>query len=246
LNAVVGNYEQCKTNDFKKGQYAASAAITHSINKDLSPGWFWTSSPSVDGSGNAGSVVFVNGYVGDYNRTHGGNVNVRLVRSSLSSGSAAALEFDTEYAKLAQYQRLIDEVKAKEQAQRDAEEAQRKAQQARAAAVKSLLAQGPQGLYLQAGRAQRDGGGARINGEYFSAKQMYDLIVDNFPKSEFSVKASDQLNAMARGEVQERSEREARGRAWCEAELRRREASCNTAENPAGCVSYHRNSFRCD
>lgn len=233
LNAVVGNYEQCKTNDAKKRQYAASAAIAHPVDKNLDAGWFWSSSPHED-AGVLNIAFRGSPRLGSISKDNRWDSNVvRLVRLG-SPTNSIGFEFDTEYLKLAQYHKPIDEYNSKF-----------KADQTRAAAVKSLLAQGPQGLYLQAGRAQRDGGGARINGEYFSAKQMYDLIVDNFPRSEFAVKASDQLNAIARGEAQERAEGDARVRAWCEAELRRREATCKTYsyQDPGACMAVERRNM---
>lgn len=44
----------------------------------------------------------------------------------------------------------------------------------------------PQGLYLQAGKEERSGSGAR-------AREIYESIIDRFPESEFAVKANDRL-----------------------------------------------------
>jgi Protein of unknown function (DUF1566) len=242
LQAVAGHYEQCKSNDWKKGQYAASSAIAHAADKDKSPGWFWSSSPDPGNNNFASGVSFRSGYLsGSYRHFRN---NVRLVRVGAATGTGVAQEFEAEYAKLGQYQKLIDEQtarfkalkdaeEAQRNAQREAEEAQRKTQLARDAAVKSLLALGPQGLYLEAGKLQRSGGRSKINGEEFSSSQMYELLVNNFPKTGFAVMASDQLSAIAHV------------RTWCENERQRREAACNGSRDPAACLSQLREILRC-
>lgn len=242
LGAVVGSYQQCKSNDWKKGQYAASTAIAHAADKDKSPGWFWSSSPDAGNTNFAWGASFRSGYV-SYSYRHFSNM-VRLVRANPALVSASAKEFEAEYAKLGSYQKLVDEQiarlkaqheteEAQRKAQREAQEAQRKAQLNRDAAVQSLLAMGPQALYLEANKLQRTGGGAKISGEDFSPSQIYGLIVDHFPKSGFAVMASDQLSAVAHA------------RAWCQNELQTRESACATARDLAACVAQLRGSVRC-
>jgi len=47
----------------------------------------------------------------------------------------------------------------------------------------------PQSLYLQAGKEERSGSGAK-------AREIYETIIDRFPESEFAVKANDRLLAL--------------------------------------------------
>jgi hypothetical protein len=89
-----------------------------------------------------------------------------------------------------------------------------------AAAEKSIIQKGPQSMYLLAGRALR-GGSVDIGGEWFEARRIYEMLIAAYPNSEFSVRASDQLNSMLRSDGVK-----AGGRAQCEAIVRTCVASC--------------------
>jgi hypothetical protein len=108
------------------------------------------------------------------------------------------------------------------------------------------VSSGAQALYLQAGKAQR-AGSVTVNGVSFGATELYDLIVDKFPSSDYAVKASDQLTAMGRTEQQTSATREAAqaqrdadsnasSRAACSSSVRSCEASCKTAPYYASCI----------
>lgn len=192
---------------------------------------FWSSStlPVVAGSERAWTVDFDDGYIFEYS-FYNYEPAVRVVRTSQLSGSEAALEFPIsmddivrlEEAKRQEEQRIAD-------LKRQEEERRTKAQ--RAAAERSLAALGPQALYLQAGKAQRNGS-IEQGGVNFYASELYELIVEKFPKSEFAVKATDQLNALDRTERQGQAARQAAER---QAEALR-DADRN-ASNRAACFS---------
>lgn len=88
LAAVMGTYDECKNNDWKNGEYAASKAIVHSS------GLYWSSSPYVGKSSVAWGVNFVNGD-GGYG-DHDDTGYVRLVRASQVLGREAALVIEQE------------------------------------------------------------------------------------------------------------------------------------------------------
>ena len=124
---------------------------------------------------------------------------------------------------------------------------------ARAAALKKLVAGGAQSLYLQAGKAQRSGS-VDVSGVSFSADELYELIVEKFPSSDFAVKAADQLNAMDRSQrqasatrdaaaaseraanAQRDADRNSSGRAACFSQVRSCEARCSDSSNRGVCI----------
>jgi Protein of unknown function (DUF1566) len=109
--------------------------------------------------------------------------------------------------------REMDErLRAEDRRKKEAEEAATER-----AILQEAIAKGAQQLYLLAGQAQR-GKEIKIHNRVFSATKIYEIIIDNFPKSEFAVKADDQLNAIKRDE---RMERERQARAANEANERR-------------------------
>ena len=197
-----------KTMDIKDGQPPVAegckgSASDPTIDTIAFPGspdlLFWSSS-EYDAS-YAWGVNFNLGIVsGDYRNN---DYAVRLVRASQLSGSEAALAFSVKLQSVkpvreaaerkAQAEREVAERKA--QAQREAVE--RKAQAERSQALKQLLALGARGLYLEAGKAQRSGSVTFVNNR-FDAIDLYEMIVDKFPNSEYAVKATDQLTAMDR------------------------------------------------
>lgn len=94
----------------------------------------------------------------------------------------------------------------------DREEAERKVREARAQALKQLLGLGSRGLYLEAGKAQRNGP-IILSNTRFEASELYEMIIANFPDSEYAVKATDQLTAMSRSSREQSVAREAANRA---------------------------------
>lgn len=251
FSTILGGYKDCKNNRDEKSQYAVSASLVHAVNQDDHPGWYWSSSP-FEGNGNFLWVVnFGDAFMHhDYN---GYRYAVRLVRQIPSAPAAFVPEFEAQYQKVMAAenaflvrQRELEAEAFTRRPELELEEARRKALQARAEASTLLLTEGVQSLYLQAGKAQRSGGGLQISGVSFSASQLYELIVERFSSSEFAVKASDQLNAIAQLEALERLNAGNRSRDTCQADLRRRELSCESPASPPGCLAYVRQTYRCD
>lgn len=108
--AVMGKFSDCKANDDKKGEYAASKNIAHDTNQANDPGYFWSSSPYLGNALNVWYVRFNDGGVDTDNRNS--TTYVRLVRSSQSSSGEAALEFKTEYAKISEYKQKTAQLKS--------------------------------------------------------------------------------------------------------------------------------------
>jgi hypothetical protein len=95
---------------------------------------------------------------------------------------------------------------ARAEAERKAKEA-REAEQARLAAIESekrrkqeqarfdaaMGAKDPQAMYLAAGKYEREG-------DSYSARKVYEQIIDRFPSSPFAAKANDQLLANQRSD----------------------------------------------
>jgi len=145
------------------------------------------------------------------------------VRASQLSGGEAALVFARQLP--APDQRAWAQVESLRNA------AEAAAQRAQQQAVKS---KGPQQLYLLAGQAQR-GKSTQINGKSYSATELYESIVENFPQSDYAVKATDQLNAMARSNQQSNAARDAAA-ASERAAAAQRDADRNSS-NRAACFS---------
>lgn len=131
-------------------------------------------------------------------------------------------------------QRAIDERRWEEERKKKAvedaaderrreEERKRKAAEEAAAERASLqeaIAKGAQQLYLLAGQAQR-GKDVQIRSRRFGAVELYELIVEHFPKSDFAVKATDQLTAISRNESLSRAASEGQNRAQQQMENQR-------------------------
>jgi hypothetical protein len=111
---------------------------------------------------------------------------------------------------------------------------ERRARENRMAAQRSLIAGGAQSLYLQAGRAQRNGS-IEHGGVSFYAKELYEMVIEKFPSSEFAVKASDQLNAMDR---MDRTNRNESNRAACFSEVNTCTARCRASGMNYDGVTY--------
>lgn len=197
--------------------------------------WFWSSSPSYADASRV--VYFGYGYISSYE--HSKSNAVRLVRARQSLGSEADLEFPLS---ISEYQRLIEAKRREEQRIAEAEERRVKAQ--RTAAERSLIAGGAQDIYLKAGKAQRSGS-VTVGGISFYASELYEMVVEKFPKSEYAVKASDQLNAVDRTERQSSAvrdaDRNASNRAACFSQVNSCQASCRASSMSYGgiqdCVS---------
>lgn len=112
----------------------------------------------------------------------------------------------------------------KRKAQNERQVAENKAKADRAQAITQLLALGARGLYLEAGKAQRNGPVSFVNTR-FGANELYEMIVDKFPDSEYAVKATDQLTSLSRSSREqsaaEQSDFNARQRAYeaCKIEM---------------------------
>lgn len=217
--------------------------VTLAINDLAFPNtsrWYWSSSPYVGVSGYAWDVNFNLGVVGYDGRGNDGGA-VRLVRASQLLGSEAALAFPVDEARnrlgveaKAEADRKARETKAEAERkvlEAKAEARERKDAADRAAAMKKLLAMGARGLYLEAGKAQRNGSVTHVNNR-FDAGDLYELIVEKFPSSEYAVKATDQLTAMNRSSREQSAVRDAASRS---AEALR-DADRN-ASNRAACFS---------
>jgi hypothetical protein len=230
-NRLVG--DASNVDQLRVPRRCGEGSTTPSIDKGAFPntvvGRYWSSTIYVGhyNGGNGWTVNFNDGDV-DYNHRDRGSYYVRLVRANQVLDGESVLGFNrqaptnaefeadavaaktrrNEEAAAAKVKRDAEETTAK--LKRDAEEAAsaRKAQAAKAAAIRSLIAQGSQSVYLQAGKAQRSGG-IDVSGVSFSADDLYELIVDKFPNSEYAVKATDQLNAMDRSQRQTNATRDA-------------------------------------
>ncbi len=82
--------------------------------------------------------------------------------------------------------------------------AENKTRADRSQALTQLIGLGPRGLYLEAGKAQRNGSVTFVNTR-FGANELYELIVEKFADSEYAVKATDQLTAMSRSSREQSS-----------------------------------------
>jgi Protein of unknown function (DUF1566) len=117
---------------------------------------------------------------------------VRYVRAKRLIGDEATADFMPLDKKLAQEQPLQEEERQRKTIEDQKNIDRYKAEQARKSAEwDGLLASGPQNMYLQAGRKQRDG-------DRYSASRIYNAIIDTYPESPFAVKASDELSRLQR------------------------------------------------
>ena len=147
-----------------------------------------------------------------------------------------------------------ERIASAEKAEAQRQEMERKrAEAARVAALKKLVAGGAQSLYLQAGKAQRSGR-VDVSGVSFYASELYELLIEKFPSSDYAVKATDQLNAMDRSErqasatrdaaaaseraanAQRDADRNSSGRAACFSQVRSCEARCSESSNRGVCI----------
>jgi hypothetical protein len=86
--------------------------------------------------------------------------------------------------------------------------------------IDSIKPKSPQQLYLEAGKLER-------NGDSYKSKMIYNYIVDNYPDSDFAVKASDKLTSASRAE-NEASNRRSQSSQECENTKNACLAGCGT------------------
>lgn len=120
------------------------------------------------------------------------------------------------------------------------EKEKQRTEEAERSAIQAALRRGPQQLYLLAGQSQR-GKSIEIGGRNFGTIELYELIIEKFPTSEYAVKATDQLTAMDRSnkersavrdaanqaaETQRQAEQNAASRSQCFSQVRVCQAGC--------------------
>lgn len=169
---------------------------------------FWTSTPVKSQTGQGGSqwsVFFESGALYPLEVGTGKKAAVLMVRPS---GLKTAKEFaetgftrtiETAAEQEVNNRRRMEQVLAERAAEKERQAAadRAKAVQKRQSVLDSILNGGPQSVYLQAGKAER-GGGLQTQGEYFSARELYEALIDRYPASPFAAKANDQLLAIDR------------------------------------------------
>lgn len=125
--------------------------------------------------------------------------------NELREAAASAERRQREVSEMAERKRREAADKAEDERrmlERQRDEVERnKAEALRVATLKKLVTGGAQSLYLQAGKAQRNGN-VDVNGVKFYASELYELLIEKFPSSDYAVKAIDQLNATDRSERQ--------------------------------------------
>ena len=185
---------------------------------------YWTSSTNFADSRSAWALNFISGKIVTWNRGYFGN-HVRLVRAVqlMNNDSFADFPFtlqaqkreaekNLQREKVAAEQKIRLEREAAERARQIAEQnrfaAESKQRSDRAEATRKLLFMGARGLYLEAGKAQRNGSINLVNTQ-FGAIELYEMIVSKFPDSEYAVKATDQLTAISRSSHEQSATRSA-------------------------------------
>ncbi len=108
LESVVGQYSECKANDFERvGQYAASLKLAHPLGwpeYPSFPGIFWSSSPGKADDRYVFTVSFGQGRIDTAVRESViFKFDVRLVRTSVAPPKGAVTEFDREYSNIRRY-----------------------------------------------------------------------------------------------------------------------------------------------
>lgn len=122
LESVVGNYVDCKDNNYSGNQYAVSSVIAGvSENSRFGPGWNWSSTPF-----SSSSAWRINFNFGDSTSSdRDGWGTVRLVRAGQSSGEDSALEAKSENAKMGEYKKETSAMRARVGAEIEAEMARK-------------------------------------------------------------------------------------------------------------------------
>lgn len=207
---------------------------------------FWTSTPvkSQTGQGmSQWSIFFESGGLFPLEVSSGKKAAVLMVRPS---GMRTAKEFadagftrtiETAAEQEVNNRKRMEQVLAERAVEKERQAAadSANAAQKRQGVLNGILNGGPQFIYLQAGKAERSGG-LQTQGEYFSAKELYEALIDRYPGSPFAAKANDQLLAIDR-EYKARTmledDRYAQGRRAYEA-CRIEVDSCNQRTNYKG------------
>lgn len=171
----------------------------------------------------AWSVGFHGGWVAGSYVSNNPYYSVRLVRTTQLSSSEANAAFSVDINAIIRADISRAEAERKNAAARD--DAERKIAIAKKRdAINTAISKGPQQLYLLAGQSQR-GKTVEINSVVFDTTELYELIIEKFPTSEFAVKATDQLTAMGRSQNSSQQQRNA-SRQACEAQKATCIASC--------------------
>jgi hypothetical protein len=93
----------------------------------------------------------------------------------------------------AEVERKAKEAREAEQARLTAIESEKRRKQEQARFDSAMNAKDPQAMYLAAGKYEREG-------DSYSARKVYEQIIDRFPSSPFAAKANDQLLANRRSD----------------------------------------------
>lgn len=169
------------------------------------------------------SVAFQRGAVAGWYLSNNPTYAVRLARSTQLSASEASSFFIVDIN--AKTRAKISRAEVERKNARLREENERKvAITKKRDAINTAISKGPQQLYLLAGQSQR-GKNVEIDSVVFDTTELYELIIEKFPTSDFAVKATDQLTAM--GRTQNSSQQQRNGsRQACEAQKATCIASC--------------------
>lgn len=192
LQSIMGKHTDCKENLANKKQFAASAAIAHPTASNNAAEFFWTTTPHADHPAYAWDINLVDGINTSGFRDHFSHV--RLLRADRFASAQTKSEFDAQFALLARYQQSVAEQNENNRIERLNIEAQRKTESGKDLAVRQLLTQPAQLLYVQATRAQRLGEPIKVQGVNFSPTELYELIIEHHPLSDAAVRASDRLD----------------------------------------------------
>ena len=220
-----GNASECREN-------SSRPTLDSFVFPNIGVEAYWSTTPI---QGTRGSWVF-NFYRGTTGWAHSNATDhpVRFVRVDILSREQSKLFFSVDLAqeRIVADRRSVLEREAKE----------RKEKGDRTTAQSKLIAKGAQALYLDAGRAQRNGGENVLFGVTFSAIELYELIVERFPSTEFAVKSMDQLTSMQgassmrraiqdstsrAADAQRQADANASARAQCFSQVRACEGKCN-------------------
>ena len=139
----------------------------------------------------------------------------------------------------AEVERKAKEAREAEQARLAAIESEKRRKQEQARFDSAMSAKDPQAMYLAAGKYEREG-------DSYSARKVYEQIIDRFPSSPFAAKANDQLLANQRSDRASSDLRDAQRQQGERAYQACREEvdACNTRTNYKGQCWRDCNSLR--
>lgn len=184
---------------------------------------YWSSSTNLASPREAWVLNFYSGKVDARSRSDGHYV--RLVRTARLTHSDSVVDFSFtlqeqkreaeikfQQEKIIAEQKIRLEREAAERARHITEQnrlaIENKQRIDRVEATRQLLSMGARGLYLEAGKAQRNGS-INLNNTQFDAVELYEMLLSKFPGSEYAVKATDQLTAMSRSNREQSAVRSA-------------------------------------